>query len=143
VLADDDEPAPPPNPIAEPGSSPSPAGAAGGDTSEARPEKVVVVLNGTPVDGLASAERDKLLAAGYSDAQGMIRIDNNQDQQCQDSVVYYGAEERRQARDVSRLLDVTRTEEIDEETQALADSSDETGSQPADVVALLCADKSP
>ena len=143
VLADDDEPAPPPNPIAEPGSSPSAAGAAGGETSEARPEKVVVVLNGTPVDGLASGERAKLLAAGYSDAQGMIRIDNNQDQQCQDSVVYYGAEERRQARDVSRLLDVTRTEEIDEETQALADSSDQSGTLPADVVALLCADKSP
>ena len=73
----------------------------------------------------------------------MIRIDNNPDQQCQDSIVYYGADERRQARDVSRLLDITRTEEIDEETQALADSSDQSGTLPADVVALLCADKSP
>jgi hypothetical protein len=143
VLNDSDDPTPQPNPIAEPGGSQSTASGAGTQASEARPEKVVVVLNGTPVDGLASGERDKLLAAGYSDEQGMIRTDNNQDQQCQDSVVYYGAEERRQARDVSRLLDITRTEQIDEETQALADSSDQSGSQPADVVALVCADKSP
>jgi hypothetical protein len=144
VLTGDEE-QPPPNPIAEPAGSPTADGGAGEGAAEARPEKVVVVLNGTPTDGLASGERDKLIAAGYSDEQGMIRIDNNPDQQCQDSVVYYGggAEERRQARDVSRLLDITRTEQIDEETQALADSSDETGTLPADVVALLCADKSP
>jgi hypothetical protein len=142
VLSGDD-PAPPPNPIAEPGGSPTANGGAGAEAAEARPEKVVVVLNGTPTDGLASGERDKLIAAGYSDEQGMLRIDNNPDQQCQDSVVFYGADERRQARDVSRLLDITRTEQIDEETQALADSSDETGSLPANVVALLCADKSP
>ncbi len=73
----------------------------------------------------------------------MIRIDNNDDQQRQDSIVYYGADERRQARDVARLLDITRTEEIDEETQALADSSDETGTLPADVTVILGADKSP
>ena len=101
------------------------------------------MLNGTPIDGLASGERDKLIAAGYSDEQGMIRIDNNQDQQRQDSVVFYAPDERRQARDVARLLDITRYEEIDEETQALADSSDETGTLPADIVALLGADKSP
>jgi hypothetical protein len=142
VLSGEDE-TPPPNPIAEPGGSPTADGGAGERAAEARPEKVVVVLNGTPTDGLASGERDKLLAAGYSEEQGMLRIDNNPDQQCQDSVVYYAADERRQARDVSRLLDITRTEQIDEETQALADSSDETGSLPADAVALLCADKSP
>jgi hypothetical protein len=142
VLNGDDEPAPEPNPIAEPGGTPTAAGG-GAQASEARAETVVVVLNGTPIDGLASRERDTLLTAGYSDEQGMIRIDNNQDQACQDSIVYFGADERRQARDVSRLLDITRTEQIDEETQALADSSDETGTLPADVVALLCADKSP
>ena len=142
VLADDEEPAPQPNPIAEPGAEPE-TGGAGAQASEARSETVVVVLNGTPVDGLASEERDELVAAGYSDEQGMLRIDNNPDQQCQDSIVYYSADERRQARDVSRLLDITRTEEIDEETQALADSSDQSGTLPADVVALLCADKSP
>jgi LytR cell envelope-related transcriptional attenuator len=142
VLNGDDEPEPQPNPIAEPGGAPATAGG-GAQASEARAEKVVVVLNGTPIDGLASRERDTLIAAGYSDEQGMIRIDNNQDQACQDSIVYFGADERRQARDVSRLLDITRTEQIDEETQALADSSDETGTLPADVVALLCADKSP
>jgi LytR cell envelope-related transcriptional attenuator len=141
VLSGDD-PEPQPNPIAEPAGT-TPTLGAGAGTAEARPEKVVVVLNGTPIDGLASGERDKLINAGYSDEQGMIRIDNNQDQQCQDSVVYYGADERRQARDVARLLDITRTEQIDEETQALADSSDQTGTLPANVVALLCADKSP
>jgi hypothetical protein len=143
TLLDGEDEAPPPNPIAEPGGTTTAGGGAGERAAEARPEKVVVVLNGTPIDGLASGERDKLIAAGYSDEQGMIRIDNNPDQQCQDSVVYYAADERRQARDVSRVLDITRTEEIDEETQALADSSDETASLPADVVALLCADKSP
>ena len=145
VLSGDDEAPPPTNQVADPGASPTADGGAGQAAADLRPEKVVVVLNGTPTDGLASGERDKLLAAGYSDEQGMLRIDNNADQQCQDSVVYYvpGAEGRRQARDVSRLLDITRTEQIDEETQALADSSDESGSQPADVVALLCADKSP
>jgi hypothetical protein len=141
VLSGDD-PEPPPNPIAEPGGSPAPGGA-GERTAEARPEKVVVVLNGTPIDGLASRYRDELLAAGYSDEQGMIRIDNSDDQQRQDSIVYYQADERRQARDVSRLLDISRTEAIDEETQALADSSDETGDLPADVTVLLGADKSP
>ena len=146
VLAGDDDPEPQPNPIAEP-SGTTTAGGAGGTaaagTVEARSEKVVVVLNGTPVDGLASGERDKLIDAGYSEDQGMIRTANNADQQCQDSIVYYGDQERRQARDVARLLDITRTEAIDEETQALADGSDQTGSLPANVVALLCADKSP
>jgi LytR cell envelope-related transcriptional attenuator len=143
VLTGDEETPPPDNQVANPGASPTADGGAGERAAEARPEKVVVVLNGTPTDGLASGERDKLIAAGYSEEQGMLRIDNNPDQQCQDSVVFYGAEERRQARDVSNLLDITRTEQIDEETQALADSSDETGTLPADVVALLCADKSP
>ena len=142
VLSGDDS-APPPNPVADPGASPTADTGAGGRTAEARPEKVVVVLNGTPVDGLASDFRDELLAAGYSDEQGMIRIDNSDDQARQDSVVYYDEDERRQARDVSRLLDISRTDQIDEETKALADSSDETGTLPADVVVVLGADKSP
>jgi LytR cell envelope-related transcriptional attenuator len=142
MVLSDDEPEPQPNPIAEPGGSPE-AGGASDEVAAARPEKVVVVLNGTPIDGLASRYRDELLAAGYSDEQGMIRIDNSDDQQRQDSIVYYKDNERRQARDVSRLLDITRTEEIDDETQALADSSDETGTLPADVTVLLGADKSP
>ena len=49
--------------------------------------------------------------------------------------------ERRQARDVARLLDISRIEEIDEEAQALADSSDETGTLPANVVVSLGSDK--
>jgi LytR cell envelope-related transcriptional attenuator len=143
TVLSDDEPTPPPNPVEDPGGAQTTGTGAGGRAAEARPEKVVVVLNGTPVDGLASDFRDELLGAGYSDEQGMIRIDNSDDQQRQDSVVYYDEDERRQARDVSRLLDITRTEQIDEETKALADSSDETGTLPADVVVVLGADKSP
>jgi hypothetical protein len=140
VLSSDDT-EPPPNPIAEPGGTPTVDGGAGERAAAARPEKVVVVLNGTAVDGLASGERDKLIAAGYVD--GMIRIDNSDDQSRQDSIVLYAADERRQARDVARLLDISRMEEIDEETQALADSSDETGTLPADVVVILGSDKAP
>ena len=140
VLAGDD-PAPPPNTTADPGGTPTADGGAGEDAAAARPEKVVVVLNGTAIDGLASGERDKLVDAGYVD--GRIRIDNSDDQSRQDSIVLYSEGERRQARDVARLLDVSRIEEIDEETQALADSSDETGTLPADVVVNLGSDKAP
>ncbi len=140
VLAGDD-PAPPPNTTADPGGTPTADGGAGEDAAAARPEKVVVVLNGTAIDGLASGERDKLVDAGYVD--GMIRIDNSDDQSRQDSIVLYAEGERRQARDVARLLDISRIEEIDEETQALADSSDETGTLPANVVVNLGSDKAP
>ena len=140
VLAGDD-PAPPPNPIAEPGGTPSSESGAGGRAVAERPEKVVVVLNGTSIDGLASRERDTLMEAGYAD--GMIRIDNSDDQARQDSLVLYEESERRQARDVARLLDISRMEVIDDETQALADSSDESGTLPADVVVMLGTDKSP
>jgi hypothetical protein len=136
-----DETTPPPNPIAEPGGTPSAEAGAGERAAAARPDKVVVVLNGTSIDGLASRERDTLMQAGYAD--GMIRIDNSDDQSRQDSLVLYAADERRQARDVARLLDISRMEEIDEETQALADSSDESGTLPADVVVMLGTDKSP
>ncbi len=136
-----DETEPPPNPIAEPGGTPTSEAGAGERAAAARPEKVVVVLNGTSIDGLASRERDTLMEAGYAD--GMIRIDNSDDQARQDSLVLYSEDERRQARDVARLLDITRFEAIDEETQALADSSDETGTLPADVVVVLGTDKAP
>jgi hypothetical protein len=140
VLSGDDT-EPPPNTTADPAATPTVDGGAGGGAAAARPEKVVVVLNGTAVDGLASGERDKLVAAGYVD--GNIRIDNSDDQSRQDSIVLHGPDERRQARDVARVLDVTRTEEIDEETQALANSSDESGTLPADVVVILGSDKAP
>jgi hypothetical protein len=140
VLSGDDSPPPPDNSIADPGGTPSGSSTGGGTAAaDARPEKVVVVLNGTPIDGLASGQRDALITAGYAD--GNIRIDNSDDQQRQDSVVLYVEGERPQARDVARLLDVTRIEAIDPETQALADSSDET--LPANVVVVLGADKSP
>ena len=140
VLSGDDT-EPPPNSLAEPGGTPTSEAGAGERAAAARPEKVVVVLNGTSVEGLASGERDKLIAAGYAD--GMIRTDNSDDQSRQDSLVLYAADERRQARDVARLLDVSRIEQIDEETQALADSSDDTGTLPADVVVVLGTDKAP
>jgi LytR cell envelope-related transcriptional attenuator len=136
-----DETTPPPNPIAEPGGTPSAEAGAGERAAAARPDTVVVVLNGTSIDGLASRERDSLMQAGYAD--GMIRIDNSDDQSRQDSLVLYAEDERRQARDVARLLDISRMEVIDEETQALADSSDESGTLPADVVVMLGTDKSP
>jgi len=140
VLAGDD-PEPPPNTTANPGVTPTADGGAGERAAAARPETVVVVLNGTSIDGLASRERDQLIQAGYAD--GMIRIDNSDDQSRQDSLVLYAEDERRQARDVARLLDISRMEVIDEETQALADSSDESGTLPADVVVMLGTDKSP
>jgi hypothetical protein len=136
-----DEPAPAPNPVADPGGTPTSDAGAGERAAAARPDKVVVVLNGTSIDGLAGRERDTLIQAGYVD--GMIRIDNSDDQSRQDSLVLYSADERRQARDVARLLDISRMEEIDEETQALADSSDESGTLPADVVVVLGTDKAP
>jgi hypothetical protein len=137
-----DETTPSPNPIADPGGTPSALDAGAGEgAAAARPDKVVVVLNGTSIDGLASRERDTLVQAGYAD--GMIRIDNSDDQSRQDSLVLYAEDERRQARDVARLLDISRMEVIDEETQALADSSDESGTLPADVVVMLGTDKSP
>ena len=136
-----DETTPPPNPIAEPGGTPSSEAGAGEGAAAARPDKVVVVLNGTSIDGLAAGQRDALIQAGYAD--GMVRIDDSDDQSRQDSLVLYAEDERRQARDVARLLDISRMEVIDEETQALADSSDESGTLPADVVVVLGADKSP
>jgi hypothetical protein len=140
VLSGDD-PEPAPNPIAEPGGTPTSETGAGGRAAAARPDKVVVVLNGTSIDGLAGGQRDALIQAGYAD--GMIRIANSDDQSRQDSLVLYAPDERPQARDVARLLDITRIEEIDEETQALADSSDETGTLPADVAVVLGTDKAP
>ena len=140
VLSGDD-PDPAPNPIAEPGATTGSDAGAGERAAAARPDKVVVVLNGTSIDGLAGGQRDALIQAGYAD--GMIRIANSDDQSRQDSLVLYAPDERRQARDVARLLDITRIEEIDEETQALADSSDETGTLPTDVAVVLGTDKAP
>ena len=140
VLSGDDT-EPPPNTTADPAATPTVDGGGSERAIAARPEKVVVVLNGTAVDGLASGERDKLVAAGY--AEGNLRTDNSDDQSRQDSVVLYEPDERRQARDVARLLDVSRMEEIDEETLALANSSDESGSLPANVVVVLGSDKAP
>jgi hypothetical protein len=146
LLADDDEPAPPPNRPTDSSGTPSGAASAGAGqrAAAARPEKVVAVLNGTPIVGLASQTRDKLLAEGYSDEQGMIRTGNSTDQQRQDSVVLFRSGERRQARDVASILDIDTVEEVDDETQALANSTDDTDSGvPSDVVIIVGTDQSP
>jgi hypothetical protein len=140
-----EEPAPPPNrPTDTPG---APAGTnvgAGEAAAAARPDKVVAVLNGTPIEGLASQTRDKLIAEGYSEEQGMIRTGNNTDWQREDSAVLFRSGERRQARDVAAILDIDDIEEIDSETQALADTTDDTNSGvPSDVVVIVGADQSP
>ena len=143
-----DDPEPPPNTTAEPTTEASTGGGGGGGGGQAaaaaRPETVVTVLNGTPTEGLASQSRDKLIDEGYSEEQGMIRTGNNTDQQRQDSVVLYADGERRQARDVGAILDITALEVIDPETQALADATDATNSgQPSKVVVILGGDQSP
>ncbi|HET9737527.1 MAG TPA: LytR C-terminal domain-containing protein [Solirubrobacteraceae bacterium] len=141
-----DEPAPAPNTTAESTPDAATGGGGGGGTEAvaARPETVVTVLNGTPTEGLASQTRDKLIADGYSDEQGMIRTGNNTDQQRQDSVIFFADGERRQARDVGSILGIRALEAIDPETQALADATDATNSgQPSKVVVLLGSDQSP
>lgn len=103
-----------------------------------------MVLNGTPVEGLASRTRDSLLERGFSDAEGMIRIETNTDQTRQDSVVLYADGQRRMARDVASVLGIEGApESIDPETQALADSTDVTGELAAEVVVVLGADQAP
>jgi hypothetical protein len=140
-----DDPEPPPNTTAQPTPASGGDGAGAGQAAAAaRPETVVTILNGTPTDGLASQTRDKLIAEGYSEAQGMIRTGNNTDQQRQDSVVLYADGQRRQARDVGSILGITAFEAIDPETQALADATDATNSgRSSDIVALLGSDQSP
>ena len=137
-----------PNPTVEPGATPpgeSTAGAGNGqDAAAARPTTIVAILNGTPTEGLAKRLRDKLVAEGYSEQQGLIRTGNNLDQQRQDSVVLYRAGKRRQARDVAQILDIGGLEQMDDDTQALADSTDSTSSgKPSDVAVIAGADQSP
>jgi hypothetical protein len=139
-----DETTPPPNRTAVSGTTPTAAGGTSERIAALRPETVVAILNGTPTEGLASSTRDKLMAEGYSDEQGMIRTGNTIDQQRQDSVVLYATGKRRQARDVASIIGVDAVEQVDADTQALADSTDDTGSgRHADVVAILGADQSP
>ena len=145
LLGGEDEP-PPPNPTVEPaGSTPGTgANSGGGQTAVAREDIVVAILNGTPTEGLAKQLRDKLVGEGYSEQQGMIRTGNNLDQQRQDSVVLYAEGKRRQARDVARILGIDGVEQMDPETQALADSTDSTSSgRPSDVGVIAGADQSP
>ena len=142
-----DDPAVAPNPTVEPGGTPSeatPSAGGGQSAAAARPTTIVAILNGTPTEGLAKRLRDKLVAEGYSEQQGLIRTGNNLDQQRQDSVVLYRSGKRRQARDVAQILDISGIEQMDADTQALADSTDSTSSgKPSDVAVIAGADQSP
>jgi hypothetical protein len=142
-----DDPEVAPNPTVEPGGTPSeatPSAGGGQSAAAARPTTIVAILNGTPTEGLAKRLRDKLVAEGYSEQQGLIRTGNNLDQQRQDSVVLYRSGKRRQARDVAQILDISGIEQMDADTQALADSTDSTSSgKPSDVAVIAGADQSP
>jgi hypothetical protein len=127
----------------------SPSASPGGGTTqtaaEQRPDTVVVVLNGTGTDGLASSLAGKLVAKGYSDQEGMIRTGNNTDQQRQDSAVLYARGMRRMARDVAQVLGITTPPEpVDPDTLALANNtgSSATGHE-TDVVVVAGADQAP
>jgi hypothetical protein len=135
-----------PNVTTDPQPTPEGGGGSGGsaEAAAARPDTVVVVLNGTPIPGLASDKRDELVDAGYSEDEGMIRTANNTDQTRQDSVVFYADGQRRQARDVASVLGIeSATDPADDETQALANSTDESGSLAAEVTVVLGADQTP
>jgi LytR cell envelope-related transcriptional attenuator len=139
-----DEPKPAPN-VTQPPQSSADAGSggAGPTAAQARPDTVVAILNGTPTEGLASGARDKLVAKGYSDQEGMIRTGNNTDQQRQDSAVFFAPGKRRQARDVASILGITAAPQaVDEDTLALANATG-SGGKSADVVAVLGLDQSP
>jgi hypothetical protein len=146
IFAGEEEPEPAPNRPTETAGGPSSGSTDGGSdrAAAARPETVVVVLNGTPAIGLAADRGEKLIAEGYSDEPGMVRTGNNTDQQRQDSIVLFRSGERRQARDVATILDIDTIESIDPETQAFADLTDETGRDlTADVTVILGLDQAP
>jgi hypothetical protein len=138
-----DKPTTAPNVAASPNGSASPQ--ASTDVSSQRPDTVVAVLNGTPTQGLAGATRDKLIKAGYSDATGLVRTGNNTDQQRQDSAVFFAPGQRRMARDVAEILDITAAPEaIDPDTLALANNTgDGATGHATDVVAIVGLDQAP
>jgi hypothetical protein len=143
-LLDGDEAPPPPNRATEPTGGPiEETNGAGRRVASARPETVVVVLNGTPIDGLASNRREVLVERGYSDEEGMTRTGNAPDQQRQDSLVLFASGEQRQARDVAAILDIDSLERIDDDTQALANLTDPTDRLPAAVTVILGTDQAP
>jgi hypothetical protein len=145
LFGGDDEKTPAPNVAQQPSGTTNDTGGAGaGPTAaESRPDTVVAILNGTPTAHLASGARDKLIAKGYSDADGMIRTGNNTDQQLQDSAVYFAPGKRKMARDVASILGITAAPQaVDEDTLALANATG-GGGKSADVVAVLGLDQSP
>jgi hypothetical protein len=142
ILGGDDEPKPQPNVAQEPSASPDATGTTA-SVSEQRPDTVVVVLNGTATDGLASSIGEKLIGEGYSSEDGMIRTGNNTDQQRQDSVVLYARGKRRIARDVAQILGIgAPPEPVDADTLALANNTGENASgRETDVVVVAGADQ--
>jgi LytR cell envelope-related transcriptional attenuator len=137
-----EEPKPAPNVAQSPAETPGGGGSGAADVADQRPDTVVVVLNGTATDGLASDLGNKLVDEGYSSDPGMIRTGNNTDQQRQDSVVLYAPGKRRVARDVAQLLGINaRPEEVDADTLALANNTgDDAAGHETDVVVVAGAD---
>ena len=140
---DGNEPKSAPNVTQPPDATPGGGGGSGAaDVADQRPDAVVVVLNGTATDGLASDLGNKLIDDGYSSDDGMIRTGNNTDQQRQDSVVLYAPGKRRLARDVAQILGInSRPEEVDADTLALANNTgDDAAGHETDVVVVAGAD---
>jgi predicted GIY-YIG superfamily endonuclease len=91
------------------------------------------VLNGTTVAGLAAAIDERLVQAGYTEAQEPA---DYTDQARSASIVFYaGSENREEAIAVGELLDISDRQPIIEDAQALAPE--------AEVVVVVGADQSP
>ena len=126
----DETPAPAPNTTA-------PASGADEATTADRARTDVVVLNGTPINGLASQTREDLVQAKY--AGDRIATDNTTDgQQRQASQVLYREGARTQGRDVGKVLGIQDVQPMDPATPIVASSAD---TESADVVVLIGADR--
>jgi len=78
----------------------------------------VAVLNGTTVPGLAAGVADAVKSFGFQ--IGTVANAPDQDSQRAESVVLFAPGHRREARAVSRRLDIPQREPVDPESQGLA-----------------------
>jgi hypothetical protein len=98
-----------------------------------RAETSVAVLNGTTVGGLAASINSRLEQAGYTKSQEPT---NYTDQARSASVVFYsGSENRTQAIEIAKLLDISDRQPIIDAAAQLAPG--------ADVVVVTGADQTP
>jgi hypothetical protein len=101
--------------------------------SISRADTNVAVLNGTTVSGLAATINTRLEQAGYTASQDPT---NYTDQARSASVVFYnGSENRTQAIEIAKLLDVSDRQPIIDAAAQLAPG--------ADVVVVVGADQTP